>query len=179
MRRLLALLLLTFFLFNTIGYYFLYQAIRSHSYLALQKRLDNDLYSREETVTIKIPAAIPYQSNTDYQRVNGSFEHQGEFFKLIKQKIANDTLYVVCYRDHAEKKISGLLADFVKASNDLPQSSKSTALKLLSNLSKDYELCSGISLHSSPGLLTRNLFPPQISFFRDHTLAIISPPPEA
>ena len=35
-----------------------------------------------------------------YERVNGEFEHNGEFFKLVKQKLENDTLNIVCIKDH-------------------------------------------------------------------------------
>src|SRR5688572_4146013 len=179
MRRFVALILLTIFLFNTAGYYILYQAVRSHSTTVLLKRLDNDLYQQEETVTLKLPIVIPYQSNTDYQRVNGSFEHDGEFYKLIKQKIENDTLIVVCYQDHAEKKLSNLVTDYTKIINDLPASSKSNALKLLNSFAKDYEVTHEASPLQPTG--TESTYPltyPK-TFFADFKAAVTSPPPEA
>src|SRR5690349_7689894 len=130
MRKFLALIVLVVFLFNTVGYYFAYQTIRSRSNTLLSARFDTDQYQAEEVVTTKLPLAIPYQSTTEYQRAHAAFEHQGEFYRLVKQKIENDNLYVVCYRDHTEKKLSSLLSDFVKVTHDLPASSKPGALKL-------------------------------------------------
>lgn len=180
MRRLIALILLAVFLFNTVGYYALYQAIRSHSHDTLLKRLDNDQYKNEETVTLKLPLAIPYQTNTDYQRVDGSFEHLGEYYKLVKQKIENDTLLIVCYRDKVEKKLSNLLTEYVKVTNDIPSSSKSAALKLLNSFSKDYEPSAARNAYTLPcSTLDFSLIPYQNIFLTDFKASLVSPPPEA
>ena len=179
MRRFVALILLTIFLFNTAGYYILYQAVRSHSTTVLLKRLDNDLYQQEETVTLKLPIVIPYQSNTDYQRVNGSFEHDGEYYKLIKQKIENDTLIVVCYRDQAEKKLSNLMTDYAKVVNDVPASSKSNTLKLLNSFAKEYEVSQGTSILPPAHIADIRIPAYKNVFFAAFKVAVTSPPPEA
>lgn len=179
MRRFLAFMLLALFLFNTVGYYALYQAVRNQSNHALLKRLDQDSYREEETVTIKLPLAIPYyQSDTEYQRVNGSFEHQGEFFKLVKQKIEQDTLFIVCIRDHAAEKLFNLVSDFTKIVNDLPASSKSGVLKLLGSFSKDYEVVHTAHVNKTTAEVIKHHFCYQNFSLTDHYISIVSPPPE-
>jgi hypothetical protein len=81
--------------------------------------------ANSETVTLKVPVAIPYLQNTDFERVNGEFEHNGEFFRLVKQRFASDTLYIVCIKDTRSKHIKQALAEYVKTFSDHPVTSTS------------------------------------------------------
>jgi hypothetical protein len=115
------------------------------------RRLDAEIYTADETVTFRIPLTVPYYTdNKDYERVNGEFEHHGEFFKLVKQKLERDTLYIVCINDHKEKKIFNAMTDFVKLSNEMPASSKQT-LKLLGTFNKDFFPASSLSPEAPDG----------------------------
>jgi len=106
--------------------------------MEMNQRLDDENYKADETVTIKIPLTVPYNIfGQDYERMTGSFEHHGEFFTLVKQKLEKDTLYIVCIKDHKEKQLHAAMTDFIKLSTDIPTSSQQT-LKLLSALIKDY-----------------------------------------
>src|SRR5688572_27863710 len=105
-RRTLSLFLLAIFLFNVVGYYGIFWLARERSNAAITYRIDSGQYTSAETITIKFPLTLPYPSTgKDYERAHGSFEHQGEFYKLVKQKLEKDTLFIVCIRDHQEKKI--------------------------------------------------------------------------
>jgi hypothetical protein len=107
------------------------------AHIEMTERLDGENYLEEETITIKIPFKLPYQeTNTEFKRVHGDFRHDGEFYKLIKQKVENDTLYVICMKDKKEKKIFNFMADMAKVSAEMPSSSLAT--KLFSSLMKDY-----------------------------------------
>ncbi len=130
--------MLLVFLFNVIGYYGLYWLTRAQLRQDLQVQFDTGNYGEHETVTLKIPLALPYQleSSADFERVNGEFNYKGDYYKLVKQKLQHDTLYVVCYRDHQEKRLDSVVTDFIKVSNDLPATSKT--LKLLNAFVKDF-----------------------------------------
>jgi hypothetical protein len=53
---------------------------------------------KDETILLKIPVAVPYQIDSEgYERVDGEFEHQGEFYRLVKQKYQNDTFVYGLY----------------------------------------------------------------------------------
>jgi hypothetical protein len=138
LKRSFSILLLLVFLFNVVGYYPVFWGLKYRARMEMNQRLDDENYNADETVTIKIPLTVPYNTfSPDYERMTGSFEHSGEFFKLIKQKLERDTLYIVCIKDHKEKQLHAALTDFIKLSTDLPTSSQQT-LKLLSGLIKDY-----------------------------------------
>ncbi|HEY8935853.1 MAG TPA: hypothetical protein VIM65_11555, partial [Cyclobacteriaceae bacterium] len=118
------------------GYYMVYLGWRFQARNEMAQRLDEENYTESETITIKLPYNLPYQDEGGYKRVHGDFQHEGEFYKLVKQKIENDTLYVVCIKDNKEKKIFNFMADIVKSSTDMPATS--STMKLLNSLIKDY-----------------------------------------
>lgn len=141
-------------------------------------RLDSRNYSTDETITLKIPFSLPYWVDSkNYERVNGEFEYQGDFYKLVEQKLEKDTLYVVCIKDASEKRLFNAMSDYVKLSNDLPSSSQQ-ALKLLGSLMKDFIKNVQIEMTLSQGWSQECSFAEL--FFNPLTLAspVFSPPPE-
>jgi hypothetical protein len=145
----------------------------------MRVRLDAGNYSNEETVTLKIPFTLPYwMDSRAYERVNGEFQYQGEFYQLVEQKLEKDTLYVVCIRDAKEKKLHEVMTDYVKLTNDLPTSSQKT-LKLLGSLMKDYVKSVSTEISNSKGWFREFSFAePSFNLL---TLAspVYSPPPES
>lgn len=140
-------MLLFVFLFNVGGYYVVYLGLRYHANNRMTARLDNENYSADETITIKIPFNLPYQEDqSTYKRVEGDFQHNGEFYKKVKQKIENGTLYLVCIKNRQEKNAFAFMTDMVKASTD---TQGSPATKLLNSLIKDYVSASLIKTISS------------------------------
>ena len=153
---------------------FLYQAK-----VEMNQRLDEENYSDDETVTFKIPLVVPYQvEGAAYERTNGEFEYNGEFFKLVKQKLERDTLFVVCIKDHKEKKLFNAMIDFVKLSVDLPASSQQT-LKLLGSFIKDFVSGPDLGTQENHGwsltVAYRQHLPVNLLF---NDLPVVSPPPD-
>ena len=104
----------------------------------LLQLLDDHAYLEEETVTLKVPLVLPYRIDLDeYERVDGEIEHEGEFYRLVKQKLENDTLYIVCYKDRESKEIKQVLTDYVKTFTDKPVDTKQQT-KSFSGFIKDY-----------------------------------------
>ena len=114
----------------------MYWGLRYQAGVELRKQLDADAYADHQTMTITLPMSLPYPVESNFERVDGEFEYKGEFYKLVKQQLRNDTLYVVCVKDHREKQLVGEMVHFTKLANDLPVSSQS--LKLFGRLLKDY-----------------------------------------
>lgn len=138
MRKLISIVLIGLLLFNVLGYYGLFLGLRYQNTQQFTYRLDADDYNEAEAVTIKIPVSIPYSvESNDYERVDGEFEYQGEFYRLVKQRHAHDTLYVVCIKDHQTKRINQALTDYVKTFNDSPGGAGHAASTLPSFI-KDY-----------------------------------------
>lgn len=133
-----------------VGYYFVYLGLRFHANTELTQRLDSESYSQDETITIKIPLSIPYWSDSEgFERVNGDFVHDGEFYKLVKQELKKDTLYIVCIHDYKAKRNFNFMSGFAKLSTDVPVSTKST-LKLFGSLLKDFVPSDNSIIQSEP-----------------------------
>jgi len=177
-KRLLSILFLLVFLFNVIGYYGLYWLIREHLRANMQQQLDAGQYTESEAVTLKIPLSLPYPllNDNQYERINGSFEHQGAFYKLVKQKLVNDTLYVVCIPDHREKMLHTAMTDFIKSINDLPATSKT--LKLLGSFIKDFELHDAVTIPKETACLLYTLYAVKEYILLSGIHTISTPPPQ-
>lgn len=121
-----------------MGYYGLFLGLRYQNTQQLTQRLDADEYNESEAVMLKIPIAIPYAvDNHDFERVNGEFQHNGEFYRLVKQRLSNDTLYVVCIKDQESKRIDQAITDYVKTFADNPGNT-SHSVNTLPNFIKDF-----------------------------------------
>lgn len=142
-------------------------------------RLDNKQYSEHETVTLKVPMAVPYHIDVnEFERVDGEIEYKGEYYRLIKQKLEKDTLYIVCIKDQDSKRINQALADYVKTFTDKPANTKQSS-KHLTSFIKDF-LPSSVELANlSSGWDTTSPSSTEIDdFFSSVLLTVLSPPPQ-
>jgi hypothetical protein len=138
MRRLIALFLLFLFLLNVMGYYGIFIGLQWQNGRALNERLDSDDYEEFETVTYKIPFILPYGTDSrGFERVEGSFQYNGETYRLVKQKFYRDTLYIVVIKDEKSQRISEALSDYVKTFTDKPAHAEG-AIKISFDFAKDY-----------------------------------------
>lgn len=104
----------------------------------MTERLDLEDYDNEETITLKIPISIPYLTeDKEFVRVDGVFEHQGEVYRLVKQKISPDTVTVICVKDHTASRIHEAMLSYVKTFTDKPIGQSPTS-KILVSLIKEY-----------------------------------------
>ena len=179
MRRTLAITLLAVFLFQLVGYYFVYLGLSIQANNSLISRLDAHDYKADQTVTLKIPFTLPYWTDSEqFERVDGDFEYQGQFYKLVKQKLSKDTLYVVCIKNQDKKQLFDALSDYIKMSNDSPAASK--AVKIWGSIVKDYLINEPTALAPSEGWMIVNEFGCDHSLvFASLSTSVISPPPEA
>lgn len=148
MKKLVTSILIGLILLNTVGFYGIFLGLKVKYAIDANDILDRDLASSEEMMTIKVPLTVPYAADQiDYERVSGDFEFQNEVYRLYKQKLSKDTLYIVCFKDVNSKKINQALSDYVKTFADKPQSTKPSAAKEAPLFIKDY-LQTGISIES-------------------------------
>jgi hypothetical protein len=102
-------------------------------------RLDDADYTGAETFTLKLPFAVPYNDDSrEYKRVDGEIEYQGEYYRMVKQKLSNDTLYIVCLKDHQSRHIKQALNDYVKTFTDKPVNTSPQNTKIQVGFIKDY-----------------------------------------
>lgn len=129
MKKLAALLMIAILLFNIAGYSVLYWMASEQASKELSAKLDKDEFSGSQAITIKIPVALPYQPDRDFERVDGEFEYQGQHYKLVKQRVLGDTLHVVCVIDQKATHLADEMNNFTKKTND----TSNQPLKVASN----------------------------------------------
>ncbi|HEY0769598.1 MAG TPA: hypothetical protein VGD31_04630, partial [Sphingobacteriaceae bacterium] len=145
MKKLATYVLVLLLLLNVMGYYGVFIGLKYSHSSAFDQRLDDFQYLDSHTVTLKVPLSIPYYGDTEYQRVNGEIEHEGEVYRLVKQKYEKDTLYIVCIRDFESKRIKQALADYVK---NFSEHSSDNAFKTVPSFIKEY-ITPGFAFSSS------------------------------
>lgn len=137
-KRGFTLFLLALFLLNVLGYYGVFLGLQVSNTRAMQTSFDNDSYAQLHEVTVKVPLTVAYLGDSrEYVRVDGEFEHEGEVYRMVKQRYQSDTLYIVCVKDKTSKKINQALTDYVKTFSDKPAGEKGNS-KTIQNFIKDY-----------------------------------------
>lgn len=179
MKKAISILLLLVFLFNVGGYYIVFWGLRYQTDQKLTYRLNTDQYDPSETIEIKIPVTLPYPiQDRDFERVDGRFEHNGEHFKLVKHKLQNDTLYVVCLRDQETRQLVTTLTDYVHLTQALPGADTSQkALHFLSKLIKDFYSHSNVSVLHQSGYIMDMLFNETPARLLQAVIPVLAPPP--
>jgi hypothetical protein len=134
----LTVVLLVLFLLNMLGYYGVFVGLQFVNEREMKALFDDDNFLPEEEVTIKVPITIPYATDSrGFTRVDGEFEHEGEVYRMVKQRYMSDTLYIVCIKDNKSKEIKQALTDYVKSFTDKPSHQKS-GTKSIQTFIKDY-----------------------------------------
>jgi hypothetical protein len=139
-KRAFATGMLALILLNSLGYYGIFVGIKVKNTREVQGSFDREDYSGNEALTFAVPLTVPYYTSptAEYERVDGEFERNGEVYRLVKQKLYRDTLYVVCVKDDQEKKINQDMTDYVKTFSDKPTDSKHQSNKLFQCFSKEF-----------------------------------------
>jgi hypothetical protein len=144
----------------------------------LLQRLDAERYSENDLVVLTIPMTLPYPiHNGGYQRVDGEFDHNGVDYKLVKQKLENDTLFIVCFKDKESSKIKSALSEFSKVANNVPAGSKQ-ALNFLGKLYKDFRSTEFKLIMKSRSIYERTYYALNPSEVIAPSISIDSPPPK-
>jgi len=135
-KKVVSLALITVLLMNTMGYYAIFLGLQYNNSVKLTLAFDSDQYDESKAITIRIPMSIPYlQDDEDFKRVDGTYRHKGEFYRLIKQRYAQEMLTVICIKDSETKRISEAITDYVMSFTD---SGDDHDLSLKISFIKDY-----------------------------------------
>lgn len=139
---------------NVLGYYGVFVGLQYQNKINQIKRFDAALYDESETFTIKVPISVPYAvDQSEFERVDGEFEQEGQVYRMVKQKLSSDTLHIVCIKDHHETQITQALKDYVKSFADKPAHGKSNGKAALTFI-KDYIITSHEIGHGAGGWST-------------------------
>jgi hypothetical protein len=178
LRKLVILALLALLLLNVAGYYGVFVTAKFQNKKSQTLRFDSEDYDASKVETIKIPLnlAYPVQDN-GFERVDGEFQYNGEFYRLIKQRFYQDTLHIVCIKDEQQKNIHEALTDYVKTFSDQPVDAKSGS-KIKIDFIKDYIGSVTNISHTSAGWNYSLTYKGECNHKQIIFLSIPSPPPE-
>lgn len=180
MRKFSSIALAFLILLNVLGYYGIFVGLGYKNTRELTRQLDNDRYDESNTVLIKVPIAVPYAGNSDYERVDGDFTHGGQVYRLVKQKLSNDTLFVVCIKDERGTAINRAFADYVKTFSDKSPDSKSNQRDQFSFI-KEYVVRDVAGTVSATSSWERDVVAsvPAAVFIDTYTSSLVHPPERA
>ncbi|MGB4399846.1 MAG: hypothetical protein WBJ10_10780 [Daejeonella sp.] len=120
MKKAISILLLSFFLFNIIGYklFFYYQLTEADS--RIQAKIDVLHESDESLFTVKIPLRLPYHTDwKHYESVEGEMTYKNTTYKYVKRKVLRDTLILLCVKYQEKSVIENNSSEYFKKVNDL------------------------------------------------------------
>lgn len=139
MKKLFAVIVLVVFLFNIGGYYLFFWGLHFNATVELTQKLDQGDYPSEKTFEFKIPLSVPYPIyGNGFDRARGDFEHEGKFYSLVKQKLENDTLFIICIKNEKKQQLAKAFTDYANVSNDTGNAASKAGSDLLSKLFKDF-----------------------------------------
>ena len=174
MRKALAIFFLFIFLLNTAGYYLVFEGWKYHNSITWSSE-ENASPSQE--LIIEVPMNVPYISQaTDWEKADGQFEYKGDMYRIVKQRLTLDAVYIACVKDNESNLIKQQLEDFAKSFTDKGDDSKQS-VKSFPGFIKEYisntlsvkPSVAGWSLATAYTISSQSLAP---SFF----VSIVHPP---
>ncbi len=120
MKRSISIILVALVLMNVMGYYGLLVGLQYRNTQNLVSRINAGTYAETETRSLKIPLPGNPGSET-YDRIDGEFVHDGQVFRLVKQRLYKDTFHIVFIKDERGTLIRHALADYARSFSEKTQ----------------------------------------------------------
>ena len=115
MRRVAPWILLIVFLTHQFGYIGVYWFAKSHISEEWQAATDH----HGQITEVKIPFTIPYWMDQDeYQPADGLFEHNGKFYRKIKQRYSGGFIHIQLVEDFDTKHLHNSIAGWIQSITD-------------------------------------------------------------
>lgn len=144
MKKPAAILLITVYLFNLVGYRLLFNYAQKQSDIKLEASLDKNEFDEADLITLKVPLTLPYLTNQqNFERVDGEITVDGKIYKYVKRKIEDGNLVLLCLPDHNKMRIESAKEEFFKYANDVVQNnskkSGSSKAPVFKNVVAEYD----------------------------------------
>jgi hypothetical protein len=172
MKKILAIMLFSVLLYQAGG--FALQYLSDGNTVAIDPET-------EETVVVKIPINLPYQTDwVSAEEVDGSVRQGDEFYEMKSRKVENDTLVTVMVKDRNARENFFDLAEQVNEHLTDEPGSTPVKTKLINTLVKEYCAQSSgwvfyiLDWPTAKEAITHPILPTQ-----DFSSAFFSPPRQA
>ena len=95
---------------------------------AMESMLDKDQYQESELIALTIPLNNPYQKDQSaFVRVNGEINFQGKTYKLVKRKVTDGTVVLLCIQDSHKMVLKKGSTEFGNAISGLATTNKNSS----------------------------------------------------
>jgi hypothetical protein len=178
MRRLIAIMLLFVLLFYHAGYYGFYINALYQLESSWNLKIEKGDLPENLLQTKSIFISFPYQPDQpDYLPVSEKLELEGRYYRVVKQRYAQDTLHIVYINDIEREQLKLSFNDWIQTITQKPVSKEGKQI-ILTNLTKNYLPihfgCSFNSLFSDNPIHFKNYY----FSFKSPFLKIPTPPPQ-
>lgn len=103
--------------------------------LQIENHWSEKIYSENqgefEERIMEIPLSIPYMADEEeFRATNTSFQKDGQYYRVIKQRYINDTLQIVYVPDSAKRNLDSTIKQWVSSlvQDELPDSGSNSLL---------------------------------------------------
>jgi hypothetical protein len=139
LKRLTGIFLLCLILFNTIGYYGVLIVIEHQLTAQILGKIDENADEISGDLMLTVPVDLPYSLDSkSYERVDGTIVYHGEVYRLVKQKIYHNNLYVVCIRDDRSTDVKEVMDEYSKTFTNNQSDKSDSAVKIVVSFAKYY-----------------------------------------
>jgi hypothetical protein len=141
--------------FNWYGYQLLSMYWQNNADRRLEANLDRNNYDESQLISVKLPitSLSYYNSNNNFERVDGQIEIAGTQYKYVKRRLFKDSLELLCIPNQAGMTLQNAQNEFFRQVNDLQQHAtpgKKAPVNTQKNISKDY--CFTTNNNLTPGM---------------------------
>lgn len=181
-RKIATILLLTFLLFNWVGYWLFISWFESRETAHWEARLDNEQYDTRQLILLKVSAdMLPYSNaSTSFERTDGDIQIGNIHYRYVRKRLYNDSVEFLCIADQETSRLRSVKHDLLRLVTDIPDSghgkSSSTAKAsqvLLKAFREDFP---GFTCCNSPARLVPPGFLQAAALRQGHTRIGKQPP---
>jgi hypothetical protein len=143
MKRVCSIFFLSLMLLNTIGYYEVLITIEKLHIDHTVRKISANENEINGNLLLKIPTSLPYtQDDKEYKRAFGEIVVDGQIYHFVKQKVYQDTLYIVCLKDLEATQVRNVISDYSKTFADNHQNTDTSHEVVAFSFAKFYLLWS-------------------------------------
>lgn len=125
LKQVVAILLLAMLVFTWGGHRLLTGYLEARAEAQLQAQLDNNDYSEQDLVYLKIAAPLPYGTSSEtFERVEGNIAINGVNYSYVKRRFYKDSLELACIPNTIRTGIQNARDEFFKLAYDLTHASQ-------------------------------------------------------
>jgi hypothetical protein len=171
-------------LFNWFGYQLVAAYFENKALFQMQADLDNNTFSKEDLISIKVPLNLPYGPNSQkFEKAEGSIDMNGITYQYVQRRFYKDSLELLCIPNTAKTSIKNARDEFAKVANDFVNLNNSKKAsnnhhKLVKYTTDDFAKTNIIQVSNNVFAFSLVYSTHVAAFISNHYLSCIEQPPE-